>query len=55
MFLAMYNIEIRLNNYNDINYIVRYNRKNKDLHNFWKTGHDSIVERKLCPGMLMLC
>ena len=55
MFLAMYNIEIRLNNYNDFNYIVRYNRKNKDLHNFWKTGHDSIVERKLCPGMLMLC
>ena len=50
----MYPSEILLANYDDINYIVRYTCQNNDFDNFCKRGHRSIIQRNICPGMLMV-
>ena len=50
----MYPSEVLLANYDDINYIVRYTCQNNDFDNFCKRGHRSIIQRNICPGMLMV-
>ena len=43
----MHPIEIRLTNYDDINYVEMHNCQNKNLHNFRKRGQRSIVGRSI--------